>query len=245
MRLTVGNLYVADTGNNTIRMLTPAGAVTTLAGTAGVTGSSDGAGAAASFNAPQGLVTDTAGNLYVADTGNNTIRIVGASGSVLTLAGTAGVAGSNDGPAGTALFNAPVGLAFDSENNLYITDSQNYSVRLLTPAMVVSTFAGTSGQTGFADGTGSGARFTLPTGIAVDANDNLYVADSFFRTIRAITSGAVVTTIAGNPNTQGVALGPLPGSLNQPFGIAVVAGSPVSLVVPDVGENSVLRITLP
>jgi hypothetical protein len=116
---------------------------------------------------------------------------------------------------------------------------------VMSPTQVVSTLAGTAGQTGFADGTGTAARFTLPSGLATDANDNLYVVDSFFRTVRSISPAGVVTTVAGNPATQGVALGPLAGSLNGPFGIAVIQGTPATLIVPDADENSVLRIVLP
>jgi hypothetical protein len=136
-------------------------------------------------------------------------------------------------------------MAFDSVGNLYVADSNNYSIRRIDSALVVSTFAGTSGLAGRADGTGNGALFNIPTGVAVDANDNLYVIDSFFRLIRQITSGAVVTTIAGIPDSIGVELGPLPGSFNHPIGIAVLPGTPVNLAVPDSGENCVLRVTLP
>jgi hypothetical protein len=115
----------------------------------------------------------------------------------------------------------------------------------MDPGRVVSTFAGTSGLAGFADGTGNGARFAAPSGVAVDSNDNLYVMDSFFRLIRKVTPGAVVTTVAGYPDSIGVELGPLPGSVNGPSGIAILPGPGVSLVVPDGGENSVLKVTLP
>jgi sugar lactone lactonase YvrE len=241
----LGNLYVADTGNNTIRKITSAGIVTTLAGTAGATGSMDGIGASAQFNGPQGLATDAANNIYVADTVNDTIRLITPDGVVTTLAGTAGTAGADDGPANTALFANPVGLAFDSLGNLYIADSNNYSIRVMSPQLVVSTFAGNSGVAGTADGTGNGALFNVPTGIAVDLYNDLYVMDSFFRTIRKVTPAAVVTTVAGYPNSHGVELGPLPGSFNNPIGIASLPGPVVSLIVPDKGENAVLQVTLP
>ncbi len=112
---TTGNIYVADTGNDTIRQVTSAGVVTTLAGTAGTAGSTDGTGSAASFNKPAGIAVDsTTGNIYVADTGNDTIRMIAPGGVVTTLAGTAGTTGSTDGTGTAALFNGPVGVAEDS-----------------------------------------------------------------------------------------------------------------------------------
>jgi sugar lactone lactonase YvrE len=241
----LGNIYVADTGNDTIRMITPAGAVTTLAGTAGAAGSGDGIGNGAQFNAPQGLVLDPAGNIYVADTGNDTIREVTSTGVVTTLAGTPGVVGGDDGTGAAVQFNAPQGMAIDSDGNVYIADTGNYTIRALSPAGNVTTFAGTAGLAGNADGTGAAARFDLPTGIAVDSNNNLYVMDSLFRIIREVTPNAVVTTVAGYPSWEGVALGPLPGSFNNPIGIAILPGNGVRLVLPDQGENAVLLVTLP
>src|SRR4029077_8989504 len=108
-----GNVYVADSENRAIRKITPEGVVSTLAGTAGATGSADGSGAAASFNYPDGVAVDNAGNVYVADAGNNTIRKITAAGVVSTLAGTAGVTGSSGGTGAAASFNVPVGVATD------------------------------------------------------------------------------------------------------------------------------------
>jgi len=240
-----GNIYVADTGNNTIRMITPAGVVTTLAGTAGVAGSNNGIGSVAQFNSPEGLVLDAANNIYVADTGNNTIREISPTGVVTTVAGTPGVTGAADGTGGAAQFDAPQGLAIDSLGNIYIADTGNYTIRMLSSTGAVTTFAGTAGQAGSADGTGAAAEFNLPTGIAVDSTNTLYVMDSLFHIIRKVTPGAVVSTVAGYPGYQGVALGPLPGSFNDPIGITILPGSGANLVVPDKGENSVLLVTLP
>jgi len=239
------NIYVADTGNNTIRKITPAGAVTTIAGTAGVTGSANGTGSAAQFNKPEGIVIDTSGNLYVADTGNDIIRMITPGGVVTTLAGSAGVVGAVDATGAAAEFDAPQGLAMSSAGNIYVADTGNYTIRMLTTAGVVTTIAGGAGLAGHADGTGTDARFNVPTGIAVDINDNLYVIDSFYRTLREITPAAVVTTVAGYPNSRGISLGALPGSFNNPIGIAILPGTGVALVVPDKGENAVLLVTLP
>jgi sugar lactone lactonase YvrE len=241
-----GNVYVADTGNNTIRKITSAGVVSTMAGTAGASGSSDGTGPAAQFNSPQGIVIDASGNLYVADTGNNVIRMITPAGVVTTVAGTAGVSGGADGVGAAAQFTTPIGLTIDSTGNIYIADSNNYTIRVFAPTTGgVTTLAGAAGQAGFSDGTGVDARFNVPTGVALDSVGNLYVVDSFFRTIRKITPAGVVTTIAGVPGARGVELGPLPGSFNNPIGIASLPGSAAQLVVPDMGENAILKVVLP
>jgi hypothetical protein len=242
-----GNLYVADTGNDTIREVTPAGVVTTLAGTAGGAGSADGTGSAATFNGPRGIVIDASNNLYVADSGNDTLRKITPAGVVTTIAGTAGVTGGADGIGAAVQFNTPVGLGIDSIGNIYIADSNNYTVRVLSQVTgYVTTLAGVAGQAGFSDGTGTDARFNIPLGIALDANGNLYVTDSFWHIIRRVTPGGVVTTVAGVPGVQGVQLGPLPGSFNGLAGIATLSGTgSVQLAVPDQGENTVLEVTLP
>jgi len=184
---TAGTLYVTDSGSNTIRRISPAGRVTTVAGKAGVMGSADGTGAAASFNGPSGIACDAAGNLYVADSGNNTIRKITPAGVVTTLAGKPGATGSADGVGPSATFNNPQGIACDAAGNLYVVDSQNCAVRKITPAGVVSTVAGKAGSVGKADGSGAAASFFAPTGIACDAAGNLYVTDTHNYTIRKIT----------------------------------------------------------
>ncbi|MDE2075586.1 MAG: hypothetical protein KGI91_00750 [Burkholderiales bacterium] len=198
-----GNVYVADSGNNTIRMITPAGVVSTLAGTAGAQGSADGNGAAASFFNPYGTTTDRAGNVYVADYSNRTIRKITSAGVVSTFAGTAGVQGSADGTGGTASFSGPGHIATDSVGNVYVADSANDTIRKITPAGVVSTLAGTAGVQGSGDGTGSAASFYWPNGIATDSAGNVYVAELANNTIRKITPAGVVSTLAGTAGAQG------------------------------------------
>jgi sugar lactone lactonase YvrE len=193
------NLYVADSGNNTIRKVAIAfGNVTTLAGSAGNAGSTNGAGSAASFNNPQGITTDGA-NLYVADSGNNTIRkVVIATGVVTTLAGSAGNPGSTDGTGGAANFSNPQGITTDGAN-LYVTDSSNNTIRTIAIATgVVTTLAGSAGTQGSTDSsTGITPSFWNPQGITTDGA-KLYVTDSNNNTIRrvVIATGAV-TTLAG------------------------------------------------
>jgi streptogramin lyase len=183
--------------------------------------------------------------VYVADTGNSIIRKITPAGVVTTLAGTAGNVGTNDGTGGAAQFDHPQGITADAAGNVYVADSGNWAIREIDSLGVVTTFAGVTGNAGHADGTGSGARFDVPLGIAADSAGNLYVMDSTFHIVRKITPTAVVTTVAGTPGSVGVMLGALPGSLNSPVGIAVLPGATVNLLVPDKAENSVLLIALP
>ncbi|HWA24327.1 MAG TPA: immunoglobulin domain-containing protein [Lacunisphaera sp.] len=191
-----GNLFVADGIQHTVRKLTAGAVVTTLAGSAGNLGNTDGTGTAARFNHPTGVVADAAGNVYVADTTNNTIRKVTAAGGVTTLAGVAGVSGATDGTGGAALFNGPAGLAIDGAGNIYVADSGNSAIRKVTPAGAVTTLAGLSTIAGLLDGTGSGAWFNQPKGVAVDGAGNVYVADTGNAAIRKITPAGAVTTLA-------------------------------------------------
>jgi sugar lactone lactonase YvrE len=234
------NLYVADTGNHTIRKVTPAGIVTTLAGTAGVFGYADGTNGAASFRSPCGLAADAASNLYVADFANAVIRKVTPAGVVTTYAGNAATNGSADGTNTAALFLMPCGVAVDSSSNVYVADTGNHTIRVITPSGVVSTLAGLAGFSGTSDGTNSGARFCFPHGIAVDAASNVYVADTFAWTIRKITAAGVVSTIAGTANSCGVADDKGPGAqFYYPYGLAVDGAS--NLYVADAFNNSIRK----
>nr|WP_315237094.1 NHL repeat-containing protein [uncultured Albidiferax sp.] len=193
----LGYIYVADTDNNTVRKLDAAGVVSTLAGTAGVSGAIDGTGSAARFNRPAGIAVDAAGNVYVADTGNALIRKVTSGGVVSTFAGTAATGyGSADGSGAAARFSDLQGLAVDSFGNIYAADRSNHTIRKITPAGVVTTLAGTAGAVGSADGTGAAARFHYPNGVAVDGFDNVYVLDAGNLTVRKIDSTGVVTTVS-------------------------------------------------
>ena len=180
----VGNVYITDTYNNRVRKMKPGGVVTTLAGSAGTSGSKDGTRGAARFTQPDGVAVDSAGNVYVADTLNSTIRQVTPAGVVTTLAGLAGTSGSKDGTGSTARFYYPHGVAVDSAGNVYVGDAGNRTIRKVTPSGVVTTLAGLAGSSGSADGTGSAARFNVPSGVAVDGAGNAYVADFFNCTIR-------------------------------------------------------------
>ena len=198
------------TRNDTIRKITPAGVVTTFAGTAGQSGSADGTGAAARFTNPEGTAVDGAGNVYVADTFNDTIRKITPAGVVTTLAGTAGQGGSADGTGAAARFAFPTGVAVDGAGNVYVADTDNDTIRKITPAGVVTTLAGTAGQSGSADGTGAAARFNSPFGLAVDGAGNIYVADEDNDAIREITPAGVVSTLAGTAGQAVVLTAPVP-----------------------------------
>ena len=237
-----GNVYVADTLNDTIRKITPTAVVTTLAGRAGVRGSADGTGTAALFYYPSAVATDSAGNVYVADSSNQIIRKITPAGRVTTLAGTAGVTGSTDGTGAAARFRYPNGVAADNAGNVYVGDSANSTIRKITPDGVVTTLAGAAGVNGPADGTGGAARFSLPGGCAADGAGNVYVADSANNTIRKITPDGVVTTLAGTPGVMGSADGSgAAASFWVPQGLAIDSSG--NIYVADRGNNTIRKIT--
>ena len=232
-----GNVYVADTENDTIRKITPDGLVTTIAGVAGRAGRTDGLGSAARFDAPAGIAADRAGNLYVTDQNNHSIRKIAPDGGVTTLAGTAGMMGSADGTGAAARFYFPGSVAIDGADNLYVADENNYTIRKVTAAGVVTTLAGTAGLTGRADGAGPAARFTAPAGLAVDGAGNVYVAESHESTIRKITPSGVTTTLAGTAGVTGILLGRAP-RLGHPRGLAITGDR---LVICDANAILLLR----
>ncbi len=208
---TSGNLYVADGLNRVIRKITPAGDVTTFAGSPGIPGSNDGDGSSATFTGLFGLAIDGAGNIYAADYDNNNIRKITPAGHVTTIAGLAGAQGSDDGVGSAARFYAPWAVATDSSDNVYVTDGFNKTIRMITPDGVVTTLAGVPGVTGSANGKGSSATFDWPQGITTDSSGNVYVADFYNETIRK-----------GSPNCPTISLSPA----TMPAGtVAVVAYS--------------------
>ena len=237
-----GNLLVADTANHAIRRVVLAtGAVTTLAGRAGVPGSADGTGSSARFNAPVALASDGAGNLYVADSANHTIRKVGlADGAVTTLAGLAGNPGSDDGTGSTARFTTPFGVASDGAGVLFVADSGNSTVRMvILSSAAVTTLAGLAGSSGNDDGMGSAARFSTPGAMVYASTGDLFVADSDKNTIRKIQIATqFVTTVVGSPGRWEVILGPLPAEIASPAGLALLPSG--DLVIADQHENALL-----
>ena len=237
-----GTVYVADYGNQMIRKITAAGNVTTLAGNAGVSGAADGIGTAATFNNPSGITVDGAGNLYVTDAGGNTIRMITPAGVVTTIAGTAGAHGSADGTGAAASFWNPIGIAVDTAGNLYVADTGNQTIRKITVARAVSTIAGTAGVRGSTDGIGAAARFSTPSGVAVDSAGNVYVVDSVNDTIRRITPAGAVGTLAGTVGAADWADGTgAAAHFNRPDQIAVDSAG--TLYVADPGDSTVRKIT--
>jgi len=236
------NLYVTDHSNSTIRKIViSTGAVTTMAGSAGVNGSADGTGTAARFYHPFGITTDGT-NLYVTDYGSSTIRkIVISTGAVTTIAGSAGVVGSADGTGTAATLNYPTGITTDG-TNLYVTDTYNSTIReVVISTGAVTTIAG-SRAIGSADGTGTAATFYYPTGITMDGT-NLYVADNGNSTIRKIViSTGAVTTMAGSAGAIGSADGTgTAAAFNYPIGITTDG---TNLHVTDSGNNTIRKIVI-
>jgi hypothetical protein len=194
-----GNLYVNDYGNNVIRKVTPAGVVTTFAGS-GQAGNNDGVGIAASFNGPYSVAIDPGGNIYVAEWANNDIRKISPSGAVSTFAGALSY-GYTDATGTAARFYHPASIACDNLGNLYVFDDYNNHIRKITSGGLVSTFVGT-GTAGKADGTGTSAQVGNVSGMSTDAANNVYMAESLYNTIRKINPAGVVTTIAGRGDSD-------------------------------------------
>ncbi len=280
-----GNVYVADYENNVVRKITAAGVVTTLAGTANTPGTANGQGAAARFMSLQGIAVDTAGNIFVVDAGSRAIRKITSSGLVSTfvdgassqqfgqpsgltidasgnlyltdasahviykvtaagvvskVAGTAPTPGSTDGTTG-ALFYAPAGIAVDSANNLYVADTSNNTIRKIAATGTVTTLAGLAGRTSSVDGSGTAARFEDPYALAVDATGNLYVADATDHSIRKITSDGTTTTLAGKGGSFGSTDGTgTAARFRGPLGIAVDSAGTV--YVADTGNNLIRKV---
>lgn len=236
-----GTVYVADHKSNIIRKVTAAGVVTTLAGTANVAGINNATGTAAVFSQPTSVAVDSSGNVFVADYVNNVIRKIDSKAVVTTFAGTAGSAGSTDATGTAALFNQPYGVAVDSSGNLYVTEYANDTIRKITSAGVVTTFAGTAATPGFQNGTGTAALFSQPTGIAVDSSGNVYVADTGNNAIRKITSAGVSSTLAGG-FAAGYQDGTGTGALfRSPRGVAVDSSG--NVYVADSQNSCIRKIT--
>lgn len=212
-----GTVYVADLANAVIRRISPTGDVTTVAGKAGEFGVADGPGGSARFIGPRCMAVDASGNIIIGD-GDvyhyplssgpypphaGTLRRIGQDGTVATFVGQASERGSTNGIGGKARFTRPEGVAVDASGNVYVADRVNHLIRKIAPDGTTSTLAGAAGQSGSADGTGSGARFNQPTGVAVDTAGNVYVADNANHIIRKITPAGVVSTFAGQPGSPG------------------------------------------
>lgn len=237
-----GNAYVVDIWHNTVRKITPTGTVTALAGNADSIGSADGTADKARFYYPSGVAVDNAGTVYVVDRFNYTLRRITSTGTVSTLAGKAGESAYVDGTGSAARFFVPQSVAVDSAGNAYVTEPRNHTIRKITPAGVVSTFAGAIDLSGSTDGNGAAARFNFPYGLAIDGADNLYVSDRYNCTIRKITPAGTVTTLAGSPNVNGLVDGTGSDALfSGPEGVAVDKAG--NVYVADLYNCTIRKIT--
>lgn len=235
-----GNIYVADTKNYKIRKITPAGVVTTIAGT-GVSGTTNGPAASAEFAFPTGIAVGKDGAIYVAEFMTHTIRKI-ANGTVTTLAGATFLSGDLDGTAALARFDHPHSLAIAKDGSILVSDVFNNKIRKVTVAGVVTTFAG-NGVAGFANGSAASAQFDFPLGIGVDSTGGIYVGDVNNFIIRKISGGSV-TTFAGTQGTSGYADGPaLQAQFNSPSGITFNFGDN-AIWVGDEGNELIRRTTL-
>ncbi len=237
-----GNLVVADTGNHTLRRVAMDGTVSTLAGSAGVPGTTDALGPLARFNAPFGLVITSAGITYISDSLNHTIRRMGTDGSVSTLAGQPGVSGLVDGTGSAALLNQPNGLALAANGLLYFTDYGNSDIRTVSTTGIVTTVAGHNNTatttTGYADGNALSSLFSLPVGIAVDGAGVVWIADTHNHVLRRLMGG-VTSTQAGVGGTVGNVDGTGTAAyFNQPTSVVFTPAG--TLVIADSG-NHMLR----
>lgn len=221
-----GNIYIADNLNHRIRKIDNAGIITTIAGngTAGSVGDG-GPATAARLNAPYGIILDGAGNLYIADAGNNKVRKIDAAGMMSTVAGTGTAGFSGDGLAATsANLSAPSSVAVDQYGNLYIGDAVNNRIRKVNNAGIIGTMAGT-GTAGFAGdgGAASAAFLNRPLGIATDRIGNLFISDQYNHRIRKVSVGGTITTIAGTGTAaySGDGAAATLAEVNQTFGIIV------------------------
>ena len=233
--LGVAEASAQETDFRVLAGASPAGANSS---TGGVTGSD------ARFNAPTGLAVNAAGTIYVTDSWNSTVRAITPAGVVTTFAGDPGGHGGADGTGNAARFNVPQGAAIDGAGNLYIADTFNHTIRVITPGGVVTTLAGLAGNFGPTDGTGSAARFNSPRGVAVDNAGVVYVADTNNHTIRKITAGGVVTTLAGFPGSSGIPTRPAttPGSIN-PGGLPSTAWVSCMWRIPTITRSGKSRRT--
>ncbi len=240
-----GNLYITDVFTAVVRKVDPSGNITTFAGngTAGYMGDG-GAATSAELNQPYSVTADAAGNVYIQDTGNNVIRKVDTTGKITTFAGTGTPGHAGDGgPATSARFNQNQGARFDQSGNFFVPQCGGASIRRIDPSGIITTVAGnfTAGFSGDG-GPATSAQLSCPSGVAIDAAGNFYIADYFNQRIRKVDTHGTITTIAGDGN--GAFLGDggpaVSAEINLPNDIALdTAGN---LYIADSGNNRVRKI---
>lgn len=231
-----GNVYIAELSGQKIRKITPAGVVTTFAGS--TSGFANGTGTAAKFNSPHNIVFDKSGNMFVTDYGNHKIRKITPAGVVTTFAGS--TPGYANGTGTAAKFNNPFAMCIDTFDNLYVFDWRNYRIRKITPAGVVTTFAG-SGQDAFANGTGTAAKFQFLSGMTCDKEGNIYTASYVNNCIRKITPAGVVTTYAGVKGSSSHVNGTLSAiRFKSPSGLSIDAAG--TMFITDESDHRIRMI---
>ncbi|KAI8904840.1 hypothetical protein EDD86DRAFT_258662 [Gorgonomyces haynaldii] len=235
-----GYLFVADYSGYKIRVISPSGLVSTLAGN-GNYGYTNGNAASAAFSYPSGLCLDTTGNVYVADYNNHCIRMISLDGTVSTFVGSlTGTSGTTNAVGTSAKFNYPTDCEFDSQGNMYVVDSSNHRIRKVTPSGSVTTLVG--GLAGFLDANGTDARFTYPYNLVISPSDDLYIAENVNRRIRKVTLDGVVTTLAGDGSQAVVDGTGTSASFDAPQGIAF--GPSGDLYVVEGLQHRVRKVTL-
>jgi sugar lactone lactonase YvrE len=238
----VGNLYISDTNNYRIRKVATSGVISTIAGngTKGYSGD-NGAALSAQFTQTAGLAVDSNFNVYVADQSANVVRKITPSGTITTYAGGGSSLGDN-GQATSALLNQPMGLAVDSNNNLYIADRQNNRIRKVTSSGIITTVAG-NGNFGFSGDSSSAtsAQLEYPSDVAVDPTGNIYIADAGNLRIREVTGGNI-NTIAGI-GTQGFTPSGAPGLAQFWLPSSIAVDSHSNIYVLDKGNNRISKIS--
>jgi sugar lactone lactonase YvrE len=220
------NLYVADTGNNTVKKITPSGSVSTVSF------------AGSQLSNPRGVAVDKDGEVYVVDTNNHVVRKTSG-----IIAGTFGVSGNNDGSGTAAKFFKPAGIAVDKNKNVYVSDTGNHTIRKITPSGTVTTLAGKAGESGAIDDYGSvlgESRFNSPQGLGIDADGNIFVADSNNHAIRQVFVDGYVLTYTGKMGTSGnVDSTATETRYNSPYGVTVDNDN--SVYVADRNNNTIRK----
>jgi uncharacterized protein YjdB len=237
-----GNIYIADNSNYRVRKVSPSGVITTIAGNGSYGFSGDGGAAtAAALNGVVDVAADAAGNVYIADQGNQRIRKVNTSGIISTVAGNGGYGFSGDGGQATAAhLYSPSGIAVDASGNLYITDYNNLRIRKVNTSGIISTFAG-NGSYGFGGdgGAATAANLYYPQKVAVDLSGNVYIADGNNQRIRKVNTSGIISTFAGNGSYgfSGDGGAATSATFNYPSSVAVDASGNVYI-----GDQSNSRI---
>jgi sugar lactone lactonase YvrE len=245
-----GDLFVADTVNNRVRMIDPKGVISTIAGSgptgldAGTYVGDGGPATEAQLNFPNGLAVDAAGNVYIADHGNDAVRKVDTHGDITTIAGTGDGGYSGDGGQATrAELHGPWYIVLDARRNVYFTEKENGVVRKVDARGTITTVAGTGRITDSGDGGAAiDAGFAEAYGLALDAKGNLYVSDDVANVVREIDTHGIISTVAGTgkPGLAGDGGPAIAAQLNMPFGLLIDPAG--GLLIADGGNGCVREI---